>query len=330
MALIKLNHIHDFSEYSKKTTVHQFLHALPGPSVFHFSGDNSETRVITTLLHGNEPSGLRAIHRLLREGFQPVYQTKLIVASVTAAKTEPEFTHRMLPGKADLNRCFDDSCSGLQGKLAQSIREHIQQWQPSLVVDIHNTSGSGPAFSVATCEDEKNSMLASYFCQRQIVTDIQLGSLMECEFGCPTITIEAGGAQDNEADITAYNGIKGLLSAKKLSVQRDVEILNRPRRLELHPSLSIGYLSFYDEQFDVCVRPDIEKFNFGITKKGTILAHVSQDGFHKLMLDNGKVTDGFFNWQNNTLSAACDLKLFMVTSNPEIAKSDCLLYFVAV
>ena len=37
----------------------------------------------------------------------------------------------------------------------------------------------------------------------------------------------------------------------------------------------------------------------------------------------------FFAIRNGELYPTCKLKLFMVTTNPEIARKDCLLYFVA-
>ena len=45
-----------------------FLHQLKGLTIFDVQGkDISRTRVITTLIHGNEPSGFIALHHWLME-----------------------------------------------------------------------------------------------------------------------------------------------------------------------------------------------------------------------------------------------------------------------
>ena len=49
-----------------------FLGMLGGPTLIRLAGrDGSRTRVVTTLLHANEPSGVRAVLRYLREGERP-------------------------------------------------------------------------------------------------------------------------------------------------------------------------------------------------------------------------------------------------------------------
>jgi hypothetical protein len=62
-------------------------------------GDESRTRALVTLLHGNEPSGVRALRRWLLSQQQPAVNLLCIVASVHAALELPEFSHRMLPAR---------------------------------------------------------------------------------------------------------------------------------------------------------------------------------------------------------------------------------------
>ena len=68
--------------------------------------DASRTRVVVALIHGNEPSGLRAAHSWLRAGQVPATNVLMVVAAVETVLAEGGFTHRMLPGRRDLNRCF--------------------------------------------------------------------------------------------------------------------------------------------------------------------------------------------------------------------------------
>ena len=138
-----------------------FLRWLEGPACLFISGaDDSRCRAFVTLLHGNEPSGARALWRWLREGERPAVNLVCIVASVTAALTEPLFTHRMLPRARDLNRCFRPPFDDAQGRLAEEILELLRLHRPEAVVDMHNTSGSGPSFAVCTFPDRQHDALA--------------------------------------------------------------------------------------------------------------------------------------------------------------------------
>ena len=82
-----------------------FLQQLGGPAWFTVEGrDTSRRRVIVTLLHGNEPSGLKAVHALLSEEIVPATDLGILVAGADAALCEPLLTHRYIPGERDLNR----------------------------------------------------------------------------------------------------------------------------------------------------------------------------------------------------------------------------------
>jgi succinylglutamate desuccinylase len=327
---LKLNHVHDFTPALLGTTLLDFLAHLGGPSVVHLPGkDHSKCRVIVTLLHGNEPSGIKAIYSLLQQGFKPQFDTKIIIASVVASLTEPVFTHRMLPGKDDLNRCFSRNQTDLQSQLAQAINQQIREYAPESVVDIHNTSGSGPAFSVSVSNSPQHQALAAHFTHRLVYTDIRLGSIMEQEFGCPVVTIEAGGAYDDEADITALKGIESYLNSHHVFTQtQDLELLLNPRRLELMTTSSIGYSTEKLNGVDITLRQDIEHFNFKRIESGTLIGWVDTQIQTHLKLDRDHMQpNDFFKVLDGKLLTKKHLTLFMVTTRADIAKSDCLFYF---
>lgn len=330
MSALKLNHISNIDRNILGDSVLQFLANLGGPTVIHLAGKNStKCRVIVTLLHGNEPSGLKAIYHLLSNNFVPEFDTKIIIASVVASLTEPVFTHRMLPGKTDLNRCFSSNQKDLQSQLAIAINEHVKQFCPEAVVDIHNTSGSGPAFSVSIYDSPEHLALASHFTHRMVYTDIRLGSIMEQDYGCPIVTIEAGGAYDELADVTALNGITSYLQAVDVfDQQQDIEILRNPRRLELVAQSTVKYDTKMNPLANVTFRQDIEKYNFQHVREDTLLAWTDENGISHFMLDKeNEELDQYFKLKENGLYTAKPLVLFMITTREAIAKSDCLFYF---
>lgn len=115
----------------------EFLHALPGPTHIHITGeDSSRSRAVVTLLHGNEPSGLHAIYEILKRDIQATVDIHYFILNVDAARQAPGFIYRMLPQHKDLNRCFrppyDESEPSL---LAQSLLQKLLEFQPILWCD---------------------------------------------------------------------------------------------------------------------------------------------------------------------------------------------------
>lgn len=312
----------------------QFLQQLGRPSVIHLAGKTAQKRAVLTLLHGNEPSGFCAMHRLLREGFKPHADTTFIIASVSAATHQPGFTHRALPGNRDINRCFRPPYKDEPGQLAKHIIDYLVDLAPESIVDIHNTSGSGPAFSVSTRLSPAHSALASHFTRWFIHTDLELGSVMEVPFCCPIVTIESGGAMDDLSLLNAYNGLVSYLNAEDVfSGRQDMEILQHPKRLEIHSEASLAYAERPVFGANVTIRQDIEQRNFGITRPGDTLGwvdHAKLEHFRLAGQQRGEQLSDYFSAETSELTVTRPLKFFMVTTRADIAKSDCLLYFVDI
>src|SRR5690606_42002826 len=73
----------------------EFATILEQPSRISIQGrDSSRCRVLVTLLHGNEPSGLMALHRLLREQFVPAVDMHCYVLAIDAALLRPRSEER--------------------------------------------------------------------------------------------------------------------------------------------------------------------------------------------------------------------------------------------
>jgi hypothetical protein len=101
--------------------------------------------VVVTLMHGNEPSGLVAVHGRLRDGRQPATDTFFVLGAVEGALADPYLSSRLLPDGTDLNRCFGRSArSGPCRDLALAILEAVRAAAPEALVDIHNNTGHTP------------------------------------------------------------------------------------------------------------------------------------------------------------------------------------------
>ncbi|MEM0910891.1 MAG: succinylglutamate desuccinylase/aspartoacylase family protein [Pseudomonadota bacterium] len=333
----------DAKAFAKAHNYLDFLKRLGNPCFIETpTTEKHNPIVIVTLLHGNEVSGLKAIHTLLRDDFVFHCPVVFIIGSVSAAVTEPVFTHRMLPGQKDLNRCFlpdAEPSVGVnpQSILANAITHLIRSYAPRYVVDIHNTSGSGPAFAVIAPPngdiDSSNTddylALASYFSERVIITDIRLGALMEWDFSCPIITFEAGGTHDSQSDHHAKQGITNLLNADKQDNRfSNIEVLTCPRRVMLRENCTLIYTQSEIDDVDLCLRTDIEHLNFTRTPAHTHIGWVNNDIDTLLMTDKVSVrVSEVFYVKDNRLYTKTQLIMFMITTRADIASTDCLFYF---
>jgi hypothetical protein len=153
----------------------------------------------------------------------------------------------MLPRARDLNRCFKPPFDDAQGVLAEEILEILRLHVPEAVVDMHNTSGSGPAFGVCTFMDRQHEALVSLFTQRLIISSLGLGALMEIsEDASPTVTVEVGGRLDDEAHELAYEGLCRYFQARTVLAHEDdtdwgLDLLRNPIRLELLEHVTLTY-----------------------------------------------------------------------------------------
>ncbi len=316
----------------------EFLRLLGGPVCLVIPGiDSGRCRFVVTLLHGNEPSGTIALHRWLSQPREtPAVDIYCVVMNIEAALREPYFSFRQLPGRRDLNRCFRQPFDDPEGKLAHGLLALIHQFKPEALVDIHNTSGMGPSFGVAVFYDRQHDALVSLFTERLVVTDLRLGALMERSDGeVPTVTIECGGSQDPASHQVAYDGLQRYLKLQHLFVAPDsdwpLDVLHHPVRLELDPGMRITYAEQSMDDADLCLRIDIEHFNFGEVCADTPLGWVTATGWQGIKVVNSRgenYRDSFLRQEGGQLFPATGLKLFMITSNPAIAKSDCLCYAV--
>ena len=316
-------------------SVEAFLHALAQPTCILIDGvDNSRTRALVTLIHGNEPSGVMALHRWLREGRQPAVKTVCLVVSVQAALRAPLFSHRVLPGLRDLNRCFRAPFDDSQGELAADILEVLREFRPEAIIDLHNTSGSGPSFGVATFVDQKHEALVSLFSRCLITNDLRMGALMEiAENLFPTVTIECGGRLDAAAHSVAADGLRRFFETPELFPEKPqswgIEVLRNPLRLELVENCRLAYADTPQAGYDLTLKTDIDQYNFGALEAGIQLGWVGEralDIFIAKDPADAKTLRTLVTAADGALLTARAVKLFMITTNPVIAKMDCVCY----
>lgn len=332
-------------------TASQWLGSLPGPCVIEVEGhDKTRWRVASTLVHGNEPSGFFAAFHFLKSGQTPACNLAILISSVRAARQAPIFNHRYIPGEFDLNRRFGiRDCHDSVTELAEEISQYLQQRKPKVIVDLHNTSGTGPAFAVATSNAPEKQKIASVFTDTMVITKLVVGSLMEQDFGCPCVTIECGGANEQSSHKFAYQGLERFATIQDLTAShpQSLSIYRHPTRIETCSGISLGYTRGESQgddyalqdvlreeaqcDHDITLTGDIEKYNYGLLKAGTAIALMRrklEDSLCAYTDDGNDIITELFCCEENKLIARCDLKVFMATRRADIAISDCLFYAI--
>ncbi len=314
-----------------------FLAALAGPTVFHLRGrDRQRARVVAGSLHGNEPSGLRAIHAVLAAGIVPAVDTYLFIGAVEAARTEPRFSFRMLPGRRDLNRCFGAPRDDPEGRLAQQVLALLRAARPEAVVDLHNNTGHNPAYAIATRLCRTRLALGALFASRFICSEFRLGTFMEAfDDLAPSLSIECGRAGDPAADATAHAGLTRLLALPRLDptapTPPGMRILVDPVRVRLRAGLDLAFDEAPHPDAHLTLDAEIDRHNFEVLPMGTRLGWVRGDAGWPLEAADAGGRDRsreLFAIQNGALVARTSLTPIMMTTNATVARVDCLFYVV--
>lgn len=316
--------------------VEGFLAGLGGPTLLHIPGrDRSRVRAVATLLHGNEPSGVRALHAWLRHGAHPAVDALCFVGAVEAALRAPGFAHRMLPGRRDLNRCFAPPFDGFEGAVASELLAALRAARCEAIVDLHNNTGHNPPYGVATGVERTRLALASLFADRVVHSDLRLGTLTEAtEDDAPGVTIECGRAGDPAADAAALAGLERYLSAERLPTRPvgRVSVLERPIRVSLRAGARVAFGESPVAGVDLTVPGDIDRHNFCNLGPGVRVGWVRDAGAWPIEArgaDGSDVSRDFFDLRGGALETRRDLVAIMMTTDPAVAESDCLFYVVS-
>ncbi len=311
-----------------------FLESLDGPTVWHLTGrDRSRLRVVTTLLHGNEPSGFLALHDWLRSGRQPAVDALCVVANVEAAQLHPVFTNRSVPERRDLNRCFLGPFADREGMIARAILDLIEEHRPEAIIDIHNNTGHNPAYGVGMQPTPEAKALTALFGDRFVWTHLRLGALLEAVDLCPIVTVEVGKSGSEVADQIALRGVETFLESKSVFHEGGasaIDVLQMPMRAQVVPGCRLVMAQRPDASADFTIPDDLDRHNFESVPAGSRIGWVRGDGCPLQLIDErgDDQATRYFERRGSELVARRAFTPIMVTVDAAIAKSDCVFYVV--
>jgi hypothetical protein len=321
---------------SVPASVEAWLDDLGGPTVLRQAGrDRGRARGVAVLLHGNEPSSIRALHHWLRSGETPAVDAVFFVGAVAAARLPPGFAHRACPGARDLNRCFRPPWDGPEGAVAAEALQLLRQAGCEAIIDLHNNTGHNPAYGVGTEAGAAQLALAALFAERFVVSDLALGALSEsCSGDCPSVTIECGRAGDPAADALARDGLARFLRADHLEMRvatARMQILGSPVRVTVRSGLRLAFADRPSRDADLTLLPDIDRHNFQVLLPGVPVGFLAAGAPWPLEARGAAgedVSRDLFELAGGLLRTRRGVVPIMMTTDPAVAAADCLFYLV--
>ena len=317
-----------------------WLAALGAPTVVRLTGvDRSRRRGVSTLVHGDEPSGFLALHAFLRGGVRPAVDVVATIAAVDAARAPPGFAHRFLPGRRDLNRCFPGGAvldDDVQLRLARALHDALLGDAPlEALVDLHNNSGRNPCYALVPVVDERRLQVAALFDTTLVMDAGRLpGTLTDAVAArTPSVTVECGQGADPAAHDAARGGLARFLTRDRLfdapPPPFSVFAGNQPVRLA--PDAVVAFGDVPVDGADLTLFADVDRFNFTTMPPGTALGVVGGRRVFPLVVPtpNGDVARDLFAVDGDRLVTVQPVTPVMMTTKLAAARGDCLCYVVA-
>lgn len=293
-------------------------------------------RAVVTLQHGDEPSGLQALLRVLRRRRRFTFDLHVVIGNVEAALEPPGFAHRFLAHQRDMNRLWAmDAPDDAQSAAVVAVREHLLALAPSSVVDLHNTSGANPFHSIVTRTDVASLDLATRFTTTVVHWQQRVGALMEAFDGrVPAVAVECGLAGRPASLAFALDGVRRWLAGPDPSPRAELldhDLLAPMRRVLIDPAVRFRFGGSPDAEVEVTVPIDADRRNGIPTPAGWTLAEVAPGRsmpFRVLEPDGRDVTHEVLALEGGRVLVTVDATPLMMTRTVDAARKDCLTYLL--
>ncbi len=321
----------------------ELLRALGGPTLVRVPGSGqSAPRAVSTLLHGDEPTGFRALLRVLQDRPQLPYDLYAFVGNVRAALASPGYATRYLDDQEDLNRVWGPSAEAdgdtpLRA-LAAEVLDRLRAAGLASLVDLHNTSGDNPYYAIVTRVQPGNVNLATLFTTRVVHWELSNGALVEAlQDECVTAAVEFGiPGRPGSLDL-AVDGLRRYLAADDLGeddydgeVARDHDLMAGLHRVVVPPEVRLRFGGELGDDLDLVVPADADQHNFVEVPAGHILGHVRPSSrewpVEVIAPDGTAATERLLRIDGDRLVLRQAATPVMMTRTVEAVRKDCLVY----
>ncbi|HSJ48206.1 MAG TPA: M14 family metallopeptidase [Gammaproteobacteria bacterium] len=305
---------------------------LGGPTLIHLEGSIPEPLFVSTLLHGNEHSGLQAVQALLRRhagGRQLPRSLSWFVGNVAAAR----YHLRRLDGQPDYNRVWPgtEESGSPEAAMMARIVEDMRARRVFASVDIHNNTGLNPHYACVNRVDHRFLRLATLFSRTVVYFLRPLGVQSMALAGlCPAVTVECGKSDHAFGAEHAEQFLDACLRLHELPdhpvPDHDLDLFHTVATVKVPSRLSFG---FDATDHDIRFNSDLDHLNFRELPAGTSLGRVRDaDGVGLEAWDEEGIEVGkrFFRIDDGEIRTMRALMPSMFTLDERVIRQDCLGY----
>ena len=243
---------------------------LETPTLFHLEGINPQPLFISTLLHGNETTGLYALQRLLKKYSDiPLPRSlSIFIGNVAAAKVG----QRHLDNQQDYNRIWPGSyeSDSPEKDMMQTVTNIMQKKKPFASIDVHNNTGKNPHYGCVNILNPHCLELASKFSDVAVYFTSPKGvqSSSFADF-CPSIVLECGQSGEKSGEVHALNYLESILTLDKFSAQdNNLKLYHTIARVLIPKTTSLADTPD-NMTSDLYLNPELEDKNFCNIEPGT-------------------------------------------------------------
>jgi hypothetical protein len=301
-------------------------------------------RLVSCLLHGNEPSGFEAMVEVLRRGERFAFDLWVLIGNVRAATELGLYAHRHLDDQEDFNRVWDvdpttvDSTETRQ--CAAAILDELRGADLEAAVDIHNNSGRNPYYSIVTELTPEGQRLAALCADIVLFWRLRAHTLMEALAPiCPAVSVECGAPDQGDGTAYAVSVVHRFLGAEDFDAA--VLAADRPQahrmietehRVTVRSDVTFSFGPGLTPGDDFAIVPGLDAYNFGVLPASQTIGHVAPGlGASMPLLATDPtgvdVTDRLFRIEDDgRVVVVDDVVPIMMTTTVLQTQRDCLFY----
>ncbi len=312
---------------AKAETLHRILEK---PSLIHLQGKEPEPLFISTLLHGNETTGLYAVQKLLRryQGRTLPRSISIFVGNIKAA----EAGVRRLDQQVDYNRIWPGTHQHYlaEAHMVQQVTDIMRQMKVWASVDIHNNTGKNPHYACINKLQQSFMSLAGLFSETLVYfttpKGVQSSAFAEL---CPSVTLECGLSGEEAGIDHVLNYLQSVLDCEDLTsyTNTDLNLFHTVARVKIPEGYSFGF----DDDATINLLPEIENYNFCELDAGIVLARVEPGSSAFLQAfddDEREVGREFFEYTGEKILLKKPVMPAMLTMDTQVIRQDCLCYLM--
>jgi hypothetical protein len=299
-----------------------------------------KARLVSCLLHGNEPAGFQAMVEVLRQGERFPFDLWVLIGNVRAATEEGLYAHRHLDDQEDFNRVWDvGSATTEMQQCAAAILEELRSADLEAAVDVHNNSGRNPYYAILTEQSPEGLLLASLCADTLLLWGLRAHTLMEALADiCPAVSVECGAPHLSEGTAFASAVIHRFLTAEGFTLPagaaddgpRPERMIETLHRVAVRPEVELSFDGDGAGETDFVIVPELDKYNFAVLPAGHPVGHVAPGVAMPLGATDTKgrdVTDEVFHiTPDGAVVVVEDVVPIMITTTVVQARRDCLFY----